>query len=210
MFIAPGSLAAIKRLASSSHIKTPATLHWRASSDIWDNSSSLSCSRCSGRKGPDFNDPTRMEVSGPVTKQSTTGVWVASYSVVVLEVLESVDFSGEDFSGEDFSDKDKDFSGEDKDFSGEDSDVLSSRSIFSNLTFSDCIECLIVQVFCFFYSHLQYCILLRQKMSAEMSAGHEGRSCQGCWQNFHRTLREETSGMILASLQLKKNTWSSD
>lgn len=41
-------------------------------------------------------------------------------------------------------------------------------------------------------------------MSAEMSAGHEGRSCQGCWQNFHRTLREETSGMILASLQLKK------
>lgn len=85
-----------------------------------------------------------MEVSGPVTKQSTTGVWVASYSVVhvVLEVLESVDFSGEDFSGEDFSgedfsDKDKDFSGEDKDFSGEDSDVLSSRSIFSNLTFSE-------------------------------------------------------------------------
>lgn len=83
-----------------------------------------------------------MEVSGPVTKQSTTGVWVASYSVVVLEVLESVDFSGEDFSGEDFSgedfsDKDKDFSGEDKDFSGEDSNVLSSRSIFSNLTFSE-------------------------------------------------------------------------
>lgn len=78
-----------------------------------------------------------MEVSGPVTKQSTTGVWVASYSVVVLEVLESVDFSGEDFSGEDFSDKDKDFSGEDKNFSGEDSDVLSSRSIFSNLTFSE-------------------------------------------------------------------------
>lgn len=76
-----------------------------------------------------------MEVSGPVTKQSTTGVWVASYSVVVLEVLESVDFSGEDFSGEDFSGED--FSDKDKDFSGEDSDVLSSRSIFSNLTFSE-------------------------------------------------------------------------
>lgn len=214
MFIAPGSLAAIKRLASSSHIKTPATLHWRASSDIWDNSSSLSCSRCSGRKGPDFNDPTRMEVSGPVTKQSTTGVWVASYSVVVLEVLESVDFSGEDFSLARISLTRIRISLARIRISLARIPMYSLRDLSSlilhSLNYSNCIECLIVQVFCFFYSHLQYCILLRQKMSAEMSAGHEGRSCQGCWQNFHRTLREETSGMILASLQLKKNTWSSD
>lgn len=62
------------------------------------------------------------------------------YLVVVLEVLELVDFFGEDFFGEDFFgedffDKDKDFFGEDKDFFGEDFDVFFLRYIFFNFIF---------------------------------------------------------------------------